>query len=209
MARWLQSAGLQHLASTVASNGIDQRHSPNLLMQGYGAQFAEEKQRLFKLMRNLNFNGEHRHERVEILPLHLSSGEDAIKEVSYERPKSTALDVPEASLKATLDVNVIGQIYLTILLLPYMLKRGKEHFVVMSSAVGKAPATGQAVYSASKFALNCYFYSLRSEEDLARYASNDLATFEAMKEAIKVAHEAANRWTGLPSYLNGKIILSF
>lgn len=27
-------------------------------LQGYGAQSAEEKQRLFKLMRNLNFNGE-------------------------------------------------------------------------------------------------------------------------------------------------------
>lgn len=53
MARWLQSAGLQHLASPLASNNM-----PNLLMQGYGAQSTEEKQRLFKLMRNLNFNGE-------------------------------------------------------------------------------------------------------------------------------------------------------
>ncbi|GAB4851293.1 Kinesin-like protein KIN-13A [Ancistrocladus abbreviatus] len=53
MARWLQSAGLQHLASPMASNNI-----PNLFMQGYGAQSAEEKQRLFRLMRNLNFNGE-------------------------------------------------------------------------------------------------------------------------------------------------------
>ncbi|MED6130296.1 Kinesin-like protein KIN-13A [Stylosanthes scabra] len=59
MARWLQSAGLQHLASPLASTtSIDQRLLPNLLMQGYGAQSAEEKQRLFKLMRNLNFNGE-------------------------------------------------------------------------------------------------------------------------------------------------------
>ncbi|VVA97898.1 unnamed protein product [Arabis nemorensis] len=58
MARWLQSAGLQHLGSPVASTGNDQRLLPNLLMQGYGAQTAEEKQRLFKLMRNLNFNGE-------------------------------------------------------------------------------------------------------------------------------------------------------
>ncbi|KAK8498331.1 hypothetical protein V6N12_073501 [Hibiscus sabdariffa] len=58
MARWLQSAGLQHLASPLASSGIDQRLLPNLLMQGYGAQSAEEKQRLFKFMRNLNFNGE-------------------------------------------------------------------------------------------------------------------------------------------------------
>ena len=34
MARWLQSAGLQHLGSPVASTGNnDQRHLPNLLMQ--------------------------------------------------------------------------------------------------------------------------------------------------------------------------------
>ncbi|KAK4743768.1 hypothetical protein SAY87_010080 [Trapa incisa] len=33
----------------------------------------------------------------------------------------------------------------------------------MSSAAGKTPAPGQAVYSASKFALNGYFHSLRSE----------------------------------------------
>ncbi|CAI8583215.1 unnamed protein product [Vicia faba] len=33
----------------------------------------------------------------------------------------------------------------------------------MSSAVGKTPAPGQAIYSASKFALNGYFHSLRSE----------------------------------------------
>ncbi|KAL6193754.1 hypothetical protein ACLB2K_034838 [Fragaria x ananassa] len=58
MARWLQSAGLQHLASPLASTAVDNRLLPNLLMQGYGAQSAEEKQRLLKLMRNLNFNGE-------------------------------------------------------------------------------------------------------------------------------------------------------
>lgn len=128
-------------------------------------------------------SGKHGPEGVEILPLDLSSGEDAIREVvekaislfggagvdyvihnaAFERPKSTALDVPEASLKATLDVNVVGPISLTRLLLPHMLKKGKGHFVVMSSAAGKAPAPGQAVYSASKFALNGYFHSLRSE----------------------------------------------
>ncbi|MBA0662310.1 hypothetical protein Goklo_006459 [Gossypium klotzschianum] len=36
--------------------------------------------------------------------------------------------------------------------------------VQMSSAAGKTPAPGQAVYSASKYALNGYFHSLRSEE---------------------------------------------
>ncbi|KAG4110722.1 hypothetical protein ERO13_D13G064400v2 [Gossypium hirsutum] len=33
MARWLQSAGLQHLAFPLTSTGIDQRLLPNLLMQ--------------------------------------------------------------------------------------------------------------------------------------------------------------------------------
>ncbi|KAG1338683.1 kinesin-like protein KIN-13A [Cocos nucifera] len=55
MARWLQSAGLQHLASPLAS-------APNALMQGYGSQSAEEKQKLYKLLRSLNFNGEFRSE---------------------------------------------------------------------------------------------------------------------------------------------------
>ncbi|KAJ6852659.1 kinesin-like protein KIN-13A [Iris pallida] len=57
MARWLQSAGLQHLASPVAASA-DQRMLPNLLLQGYGAQSAEEKQKFFKLLRDLNLNGE-------------------------------------------------------------------------------------------------------------------------------------------------------
>nr|GEV02798.1 meiotic nuclear division protein 1 homolog [Tanacetum cinerariifolium] len=37
------------------------------------------------------------------------------------------------------------------------------------------------------------YHSLKAE--LGQFADNDPATFEAMKEATKVAHEAANRWT--------------
>ncbi|RVW70157.1 Dehydrogenase/reductase SDR family member 7 [Vitis vinifera] len=121
---------------------------------------------------------------VEILPLDLAGGEDSLREAvekaesffsgagvdymihnaAYERPKASAVDVTEESLKATLNVNVIGTISLTQLLAPFMLKRGRGHFVVMSSAAGKTPAPGQAVYSASKYALNGYFHTLRSEE---------------------------------------------
>ncbi|XP_030973908.1 kinesin-like protein KIN-13A [Quercus lobata] len=81
MARWLQSAGLQHLASPLASTGIDHRLLPNLLMQGYGAQSAEEKQRLFKLMRNLNFNGESGSDPYT--PTTQSSGGVAVSEGFY------------------------------------------------------------------------------------------------------------------------------
>ncbi|KZV25608.1 kinesin-13A [Dorcoceras hygrometricum] len=81
MARWLQSAGLQHLASPVASNAVDHRVLPNLLMQGYGPQSAEEKQRLFKLMRNLNFNGESASDPS--LPSTHSSGAFALSDGYY------------------------------------------------------------------------------------------------------------------------------
>ncbi|KAL3650107.1 hypothetical protein CASFOL_006510 [Castilleja foliolosa] len=137
--------------------------------------------------------GKHAPDEVMILPLDLSRGEEYLEEVvkkaeslfggagvdyvfhnaAYERPvrkcmlllsyKSLALDMTEESLKATFEVNVLGPISLTRLITPHMLKRGRGHFVVMSSAAGKTPAPGQAVYSASKFAVNGYFHSLRSE----------------------------------------------
>ncbi|RDX91998.1 yqjQ, partial [Mucuna pruriens] len=127
--------------------------------------------------------GKHAPDGVKILPLDLSSGEDSLREAvekaesffpdsgvdymihnaAFERPKTSILDVTEEGLKATFDVNVLGTITLTRLLAPFMLKRGHGHFVVMSSAAGKTPAPGQAVYSASKYALNGYFHTLRSE----------------------------------------------
>ncbi|XP_058756121.1 uncharacterized protein LOC131629352 [Vicia villosa] len=131
----------------------------------------------------LQLKGKHAPDGVKILPLDLTSGEDSLRKVvdvaeslfpdsgvdymihnaAYERPKSSVLDATEDSLKAIFDVNVLGTITLTKLLTPFMLRRGKGHFVVMSSAAGKTPAPGQAIYSASKFALNGYFHSLRSE----------------------------------------------
>lgn len=113
----------------------------------------------------------------------LSSGEESLKEhvheaeslfsnagvdymihnAAFERPKRRALEETEQGLKATFDVNVFGTITLTRLLAPSMMDRGMGHFVVMSSAAGKVPSPGQALYSASKHALNGYFSSLRSE----------------------------------------------
>ncbi|KAJ8747911.1 hypothetical protein K2173_012801 [Erythroxylum novogranatense] len=128
-------------------------------------------------------SGKHAPQEVKVLPLDLASGEDSLREAvekaesffsgagvdymihnaAFERPKSSALDVIEESLKATFNINVLGTLSLTRLLAPFMIRRGRGHFVVMSSAAGKVPSPGQAVYSASKFALNGYFHSLRSE----------------------------------------------
>ncbi|XP_077219488.1 kinesin-like protein KIN-13A [Tasmannia lanceolata] len=81
MARWLQSAGLQHLASPLAAPGIDHRLLPNLLMQGYGAQSTEEKQKLFKLLRSLNLNGESGYEPYT--PTAQSSGAASVVDGFY------------------------------------------------------------------------------------------------------------------------------
>ncbi|KAM7264648.1 hypothetical protein ACFE04_002331 [Oxalis oulophora] len=58
MARWLQSASLQYFAYPLASTCIDQCLLTNLLMQCYEVHSAKKKQRLLKLLRNLNFSGE-------------------------------------------------------------------------------------------------------------------------------------------------------
>ncbi|KAI4302068.1 hypothetical protein L6164_035285 [Bauhinia variegata] len=142
---------------------------------------ARNEAELERVKRQLN--GKYAPNEVKILPLDLASGEDCLRKAvekaesffsgsgvdfmihnaAYERPKASALHVTEESLKATFDVNVLGTITLTRLLAPFMLKRGQGHFVVMSSAAGKTPAPGQAVYAASKYALNGYFHTLRSE----------------------------------------------
>ncbi|KAH0453587.1 hypothetical protein IEQ34_017911 [Dendrobium chrysotoxum] len=120
---------------------------------------------------------------IEILPLDLASGEEALKDAvqkaeslfsasgvdymvhnaAFERPKRKTLDETEKGIQDTFNINVLGTITLTKLLAPFMLKRGGGHFIVMSSAAGKCPAPGQAIYSASKHALNGYFHTLRSE----------------------------------------------
>ncbi|XP_013583473.1 PREDICTED: dehydrogenase/reductase SDR family member 7-like [Brassica oleracea var. oleracea] len=66
-------------------------------------------------------------------------------------------------VQTTFVVNVFGTISLTKLVTPHMLKRGGGHFVVISSAAGKVPSPGQAIYAASTHALQDYFHSLRSE----------------------------------------------
>lgn len=120
---------------------------------------------------------------VMILPLDLAAGVHTIEEAvhkaeslfngagvdymihnaAHERPKTPVLETSEDDLQATFNVNVIGTITLTRHLAPFMLKRSKGHFVVMSSAAGKTPAPGQAIYAASKHAVNGYFDTLRSE----------------------------------------------
>ncbi|KAG0578827.1 hypothetical protein KC19_4G052300 [Ceratodon purpureus] len=130
-----------------------------------------------------SLQGRHAPGNVVVLPGDITAGVEELKllvqkaEAAFEgagidivvqnaacpRPKLSAVDFPDDVLQRTFDVNVLGVIRLTQLLLPGMLSRGHGQFVVVSSVAGKIPSPGQTVYSASKHALNGYFNSLRSE----------------------------------------------
>lgn len=127
--------------------------------------------------------GEYSSCEVEILPLDLTTDVESLRE-SVQKAESyfsyagvdfmvhnagciprlmSALKITEESLLATIQTNVLGTISLTRILAPYMLKRRRGHFIVISSAAGKVPSPFHAEYSASKFALNGYFHTVRSE----------------------------------------------
>ncbi|XP_039822447.1 dehydrogenase/reductase SDR family member 7-like isoform X2 [Panicum virgatum] len=90
--------------------------------------------------------------RVEVLPMDLSAGEKSLKQVVH------------AAESLFSNAGVDYMIHNAAFERP---KRGaleeSEEGLKMSSAAGKVPAPGQAIYSASKHALNGYFASLRSE----------------------------------------------
>eukprot|EP00249_Psilotum_nudum_P022165 c28399_g1_i2 orf=163-2601(+) len=80
MARWLQSAGLQHLASPAAAPTVDPRFLPNLLMQDYsrhGVQSMEDKQKLYRLIKSMSSGAEPPSEQWTP-PLHSSSKQNGV-----------------------------------------------------------------------------------------------------------------------------------
>ncbi|XP_022721932.1 kinesin-like protein KIN-13A [Durio zibethinus] len=155
MARWLQSAGLQHLASPLASTGIDQRLLPKLLVQGYGAQSAEEKQRIFKLIRNLNFNGEYGSEPYT--PTAQSSGGPATSDGFYS-PEfrgdfgAGLLDLHAMDDTELLSEHVISEPFEPSPFVPGVNKAFENEFNVTSSQQQKEQCDADA--SASLFSAN-------------------------------------------------------
>ncbi|KAK7493076.1 hypothetical protein BaRGS_00015597 [Batillaria attramentaria] len=71
----------------------------------------------------------------------------------------TSLDVD----KAMLDVNTLGPISLTKVVLPHMIARRSGHIVAVSSVVGRMGAPGLGSYAASKHALHGWYDTLRME----------------------------------------------
>jgi len=69
--------------------------------------------------------------------------------------------------RATLDVNVVGAVALTLALLP-ALRRASGQVVFINSGTGRQASPDMASYSASKFALRAFADSLRDSEPALR-----------------------------------------
>jgi NADP-dependent 3-hydroxy acid dehydrogenase YdfG len=72
--------------------------------------------------------------------------------------------------RTTFEVNVIGVVALTQVLLP-ALRKAKGQVIFVNSGAGLNVLAGMASYSASKFALRAYADSLRAEEPTLRVTS--------------------------------------
>ncbi|WP_029112228.1 SDR family oxidoreductase [Mycobacterium sp. URHB0044] len=72
--------------------------------------------------------------------------------------------------RATLEVNVVGAVALTLALLP-ALRSARGHVVFINSGAGHNASPGLASYSASKFALRAFADSLRADEPELRVTS--------------------------------------
>jgi len=77
--------------------------------------------------------------------------------------RSTVKDTIMAVYRRLMEVNFMGTVHLTKLLLPRMLDRKSGHFVVVTSVVGKIGTPVRSGYAASKHALHGFFDSLRAE----------------------------------------------
>ncbi|WP_083406502.1 SDR family oxidoreductase [Mycolicibacterium rutilum] len=72
--------------------------------------------------------------------------------------------------RATMEVNVIGAVGLTLALLP-ALRAARGHVLFVNSGAGINASPGLASYSASKFALRSFADSLRADEPSLRVTS--------------------------------------
>ena len=73
--------------------------------------------------------------------------------------KDTVMEVD----RKIMEVNYFGTVALTKYLLPYFIRQGGGHFVVVSSLTGKFGTPYRSGYAASKHALHGFFDSLRAE----------------------------------------------
>lgn len=89
---------------------------------------------------------------------------DILVNNSGRSQRGLVLDTPGVEVdKAMMTINVLGQISLTKVVLPHMIKQKTGQIIVTSSVAGKVGSPGQATYSATKYAIQGYYNTLRME----------------------------------------------
>jgi len=73
--------------------------------------------------------------------------------------KDTSIEVD----KRIMNINYLGTVALTKVMLPHFIEKNNGHFVVITSIVGKIGTPLRSSYAASKHALHGFFDSLRAE----------------------------------------------
>jgi len=117
--------------------------------------------------------------RVEIFPMDVADADscvDLFKKTQFEFGRIDVLvnnagfhargDVESISaedLGRTIDVNLRAPIMLTRLALPYIRESGGGAIINVASLAGRTPVPGSAAYSASKFGLRAFTFSLAEE----------------------------------------------
>ncbi|MBJ7383361.1 MAG: SDR family oxidoreductase [Mycolicibacterium sp.] len=102
-------------------------------------------------------------------------------------PGRVAETVPE-QWRATLEVNVVGAVALTLALLPALRAAG-GHVVFINSGSGINASPGLASYSASKFALRSFADSLRADERDLRVTSIHPGRIDTDMQRDLIAYE--------------------
>jgi NADP-dependent 3-hydroxy acid dehydrogenase YdfG len=90
--------------------------------------------------------------------------------------------------RATLEVNVVGTVALTLALLP-ALRSARGHVVFINSGAGHNASPGLASYSASKFALRAFADSLRADEPDLRVTSVHPGRIDTDMQRDLIAYE--------------------
>lgn len=93
--------------------------------------------------------------------------------------------------RATLEVNVVGAVALTLALLP-ALRAVRGQVVFINSGAGRNPSPGLASYSASKFALRAFADSLRADEPALRVTTVYPGRIDTDMQRDLVAYEGGD-----------------
>lgn len=119
------------------------------------------------------------HENIKILPIDLNdfyAAPDFVKKAynifgridilinnAGVSQRSLIVDTQFDVLKKLIEINYLGTVALSRALLPFFLKQGFGHYVVVSSVMGKYGSPFRSGYSAAKHALHGFFDVMRME----------------------------------------------